>query len=128
MLLAVAGQEGIQSELIPRIASGLCSGMARSGGMCGAVSGGILAIGLVLGRSSPSDPLEPCYDAVKEFMDRFSSRFGSLSCSELTGVQLGTPEGQAEFKAKGQIKECSNYVAEAAGLVETIIDERHTRR
>jgi C_GCAxxG_C_C family probable redox protein len=116
-LLAVAEHEHFQNELIPRIATGFCSGMARTGGMCGAVSGGILAIGLLLGRDVPADPIDPCYQAVRQFCEQFRTRFGSLSCLELTGVHLGTPEGQAVFKEKRKIEACTRYVGEAAGMV-----------
>ncbi len=54
VLQAVAESRGIQSELIPRIATGLCGGIGRSGGICGAVSGGVLGINVVAGRSQPS--------------------------------------------------------------------------
>jgi C_GCAxxG_C_C family probable redox protein len=122
VLLAVAEHHQIQSDLIPRLATGFCSGMARSDGMCGAVSGGILAIGLLLGRDSPEQSVDPCYTAVQAFMQQFATRFGSLSCLELTGVHLATPDGQAEFKQKEQIKNCSGYVAEAARMVTVIVD------
>jgi C_GCAxxG_C_C family probable redox protein len=121
-LLAVAEHMHIQSDIIPRIASGFCSGMARTDGMCGAVSGAIMAIGLSLGRSSPSDAIDPCYQAVRAFLERFSIRFEALSCLELTGVQLGTPEGQAAFKEKKQIERCTEYVGEAAQMVMEIVE------
>jgi dihydrofolate reductase len=37
VLLAIAESQGIQPDLIPRIATGFCSGISRTGGMCGAV-------------------------------------------------------------------------------------------
>ena len=43
VLLAVCESKGIQSVLIPRIASGFCGGVANTNGMCGTVAGGILA-------------------------------------------------------------------------------------
>ena len=55
VLLAIAESQGIQSDLIPRIATGFCSGISRTGGMCGAVSGAIMGIGLVAGRNSPAE-------------------------------------------------------------------------
>jgi C_GCAxxG_C_C family probable redox protein len=114
----------IHSEIIPRIATGFCSGMARTGGMCGAVSGGIMAIGLSLGRDVPTDPIDPCYQAVRTFMDRFSARYQALTCLALTGVHLGTPEGQAAFREKGQINLCYDYVTEATRLVVEIVEHR----
>jgi C_GCAxxG_C_C family probable redox protein len=114
----------IHSEIIPRIATGFCSGMARTGGMCGAVSGGIMAIGLSLGRDAPTDPIDPCYQAVRTFMDRFSARYQALTCLALTGVHLGTPEGQAAFQEKKQIYLCYDYVTEATRLVVEIVEHR----
>jgi C_GCAxxG_C_C family probable redox protein len=96
--------------------------MARTGGMCGAVSGGIMAIGLSLGRDAPSDPIDPCYQAVRTFMNRFSARYTELTCQALTGVHLGTPEGQAAFREKGQINLCHDYVTEATRMVVEIIE------
>lgn len=121
-MLAVAEHAGIHSEIIPRIATGFCSGIARTGGLCGAVSGGIMGISLCLGRNTPTDSVDPCYQAVKLFLERFSTQFGALSCQELTGVHLGTPEGQAVFKEKGQIKLCTRYAGEAARMVVEILE------
>lgn len=121
-MLAVAEHEQLQNELIPCIATGFCSGMARTGGMCGAVSGGIMAIGLSLGRNSSTDAIDPCYQAVRAFLERFSSKFKALSCLELTGVHIGTPEGKAAFRAKGQIKKCTDYVGEATRWVVEIVE------
>jgi C_GCAxxG_C_C family probable redox protein len=104
------------------MATGFCSGMARTGGLCGAVSGGIMAIGMVLGRTAAKDDIDPCYQAVRELQQRFIERFGTLSCLELTGAHLGTPEGQIEFRAKNQIKKCTDYVGEATRMVVEIID------
>ena len=124
VLLAVAEHLNIHSELIPRIASGFCSGMARTGGMYGAVSGGIMAIGFAMGRNAPTDDLDPSYQAVRAFLDRFSTQYHALSCLELTGVHLGTLEGQVAFQEKGQMKLCGDYVGEATRLVVEIIGDR----
>jgi C_GCAxxG_C_C family probable redox protein len=114
----------IQSEIIPRIATGFCSGMARTGGMCGAVSGGIMAIGLSFGRDNASDSVDPCYQAVRSFMDKFSARYQGLTCLDLTGVHLGTPEGQVAFREKGQINHCNDYVTDATEFVLEIIESQ----
>ena len=123
-MLAVAEHLDIHSEVIPRLATGFCSGLARTGGICGAVSGGIMAIGLAMGRDAPTDSVDPCYQAVRTFLDRFTTQYQYLSCIELTGVHLGTPEGQAAFREKGQIKLCTDYVAEATRLVVEIVDSK----
>ena len=58
VLQAIAESQGIKSDLIPKIATGLCGGIARTGGICGAVSGGVLGINLVPGRSQASQSPE----------------------------------------------------------------------
>jgi len=122
-LLAVAGHLEIQSDLFPRIATGFCSGISRTGGMCGAVSGGIMSISLALGRTTPTDKTDLCYQAVRIFMRRFASQFGSVNCLELTGFHLGTPEGHAAFMASDQIKRCTEYVTESTRMVVEILDK-----
>ncbi len=51
VLLAIAEEKGIQSKLIPKIATGFCSGTLRMCGQCGAVNGAILSINLLTGRN-----------------------------------------------------------------------------
>lgn len=92
--------------------------------MCGAVSGGIMAIGLILGRDAPTDNIDPCYQAVRAFLERFKSQFNAISCLELTHVHLGTAEGQAAFRETGKIKLCTEYVGEAARMV---VEVTHTQ-
>lgn len=112
---------GMPLELVPRMATGFCSGMARCSGTCGAVSGTLLVLGLAFGRCvrhdhapvpNPDRDLDPCFEPAQEFMDAFRAEFGSINCSELLGLDLGTPEGQAAF-TKGNCKEshCWRYVA-----------------
>ncbi|HSB65903.1 MAG TPA: C-GCAxxG-C-C family protein [Anaerolineales bacterium] len=122
MLLAVAEHQHIQSEVIPRIASGFCGGLAHTGGMCGAVSGGIMAISLSLGRDIPDRRNDQCYKTVQEFMKRFADRFGEVNCQKLTGVLVGTLEGKAIFNEKGQIKLCTEYVGEAVRFVLELVE------
>ena len=75
VLLSVAEYKGVRSDLIPKIATGFCSGISRSSGMCGAVGGAVMAVSLFTGRQSPGESVGPCYDAV-----------GELSCGNATGT------------------------------------------
>ena len=46
---AIAEHYGIESDLVPAVATGLCGGLAYMGGPCGALTGD-LGVGLVAGR------------------------------------------------------------------------------
>ncbi len=122
MLLAVAEHKQLKSEIIPRIATGFCGGLAHTRGTCGAVSAGVMGISLYLGRDLPTERNERCYAAVQEFIGKFSARFGDINCLTLTGVDLDTAEGQAAFEEKGLKNLCTEYVGYAAGLVLEIVE------
>jgi len=53
VLLALAESMGVESELIPRIATGFAAGVARTGNLCGALSGAVMGLGLRYGRDAP---------------------------------------------------------------------------
>jgi len=116
VLLAIARSQGIESPLIPRIATGFCSGVANTRGMCGALSGAIMGLGLLVGRDSPAGSIKPAYAAVQTLLERFQAEFGSTNCYALCGCALGTPEGEARFVATNQGARCGEYVAAAVRL------------
>ncbi len=123
VLLAMAQAQGIQSDLLPRIATGFCSGMARTGGQCGAVSGAMLALGLANGRRLPTDSVDANYAAIQELMRRFEERFGSLNCRELLGVDFRTSEGQQTFRDRHLIERCKEYVHGAAEIGSSLLED-----
>ena len=121
VLLAVSNHYGIHAAWLPKIATGFCSGVARTGGLCGAYSGAVMAISLLTGRQSPSDPLEPTYRAVDELTERFVEQFGATGCRQLIGCRLNTPEGQRYFNENNLIVQCREYTQAAAVMALEII-------
>ena len=117
VLQAVAESQNIKNALIPRIATGLCSGVARTGGLCGAASGAILAINMLCGRDDTNSTVEANYSVVRDFVHRFEAEFGSSNCYELVGCHLDTPEGQAYFKENNLWEQCLVYTREAGRMV-----------
>jgi len=124
VLLSVAESKGIQSELIPRIATGFCAGIARTCGICGAVSGSIMAINLFYGRNLPDEPVEKTYIPVQRLTEMFKNKFGSTNCRELTGVDLGTEEGRKTFFSTNLRDQCKNFTEEATRMAMSIIQEK----
>jgi C_GCAxxG_C_C family probable redox protein len=122
VVAVVAERQGIQSDLLPAIATGFCGGVSRRGGMCGAVSGAVMAIGMVNGRRGAGDSREPTYAAVQSLVDGFVKAFGSINCLDLLGFELETEQGQAEFRASGSIKRCRGYSCRAAEIAAEILD------
>ena len=120
--LAIGKAHGIESEVVPKAATALCSGMARTRGPCGALTGAVLGVGLVLGRSSSAESVEPCYLATQRLIQMFEKEFGSRDCyTLLDGCDLNTPTGQAEFKGKKLGLRCLQYTGGAAEMAARVI-------
>ncbi len=116
IVLAMAESQGIQSPLLPKIATGFCGGVADTGGMCGALAGAIMGIGLVAGRTSPDEPIDAAYRLSREVLSAFEKEFGSINCRELTGCDLTTEAGRRAFEEGGVFARCQRYVESAAGI------------
>jgi len=123
VLLSIAEAQGIQSDLIPAIATGFCSGMARTGGMCGAVAGSVLGLGLVYGRQTADQSVDALYAVEKQFLQEFIRRFGCMSCEGLIHCDFNTEEGKAAYYAQNLQERCYQYVEEAANLVMKLIED-----
>lgn len=123
VLLAIAESLGIQSDLIPRIATGYCSGVSRTGGMCGAVSGAIMGINLVAGRNSPEESNELSYTLTQELINRFEKQHGSVNCRQLMGCDLATGAGQQYFKENNLMNSCLKYAEDATRMAVSLISE-----
>ncbi len=119
VLYAFAPASGLDPDLAMKLATGLGAGMCRRGEVCGAVSGGIMALGLKFGRGEKQDrsATEQTYELAGELMSRFEKRHGSCLCRALLeGCDLRTPEGQAKVKEKDMLHNtclpCVRTVAE----------------
>jgi C_GCAxxG_C_C family probable redox protein len=86
-----------------RISSAFGGGMGGLGGVCGAVTGAFMVIGLKFGSASPHDDEERdrINKKAREFMNKFQIRKGSTLCRDLLGADIGTPEGLNIAKTKG---------------------------
>ncbi|MCD4696966.1 MAG: C-GCAxxG-C-C family protein [Bacteroidales bacterium] len=121
VLMAVAEYKNIQSELIPRIATGFCAGAGRTNNMCGAVTGAIIAINLNYGRNTNEEDKDLNYRKVQEFIKIFQLKSGSVQCTELTGCDLSSEEGRQQFKDLNIHPKCKEFVGEATKTVLEIL-------
>jgi C_GCAxxG_C_C family probable redox protein len=124
VLLYVAESKNIQSDLIPKIATGFCAGISRTRGTCGAVAGAVMAINMFYGRSNPSVPLDQSYPPVQKFIHLFEEKFGSTNCLQLIDCDLGTEEGRKKFLDANIITTCKNLTSEATRMALSIIDAK----
>jgi C_GCAxxG_C_C family probable redox protein len=117
---------GLDAETSLKVATGLGAGMGRRGEVCGAVTGGILALGLKYGRGSRQDrsATEETYRKTLDLMARFEKRHGSCLCRVLLeGCDLRTEEGQRHFKEQDLLhKTCIGCVQSVVEILAQIMD------
>ena len=123
VLMALAEAKGIKSDIIPRIATGLCSGMSRTSRTCGALSGAIMGMGLTYGRMTPDDDREYLYALVQELFRRFTEKHGTTLCHELIGCDLNTEEGQKFFVDNDLDPKCQQITSDAAEIAMVLLEE-----
>ncbi len=76
-----------------RLASGFPVGMGLAGCSCGALTGGIMALGLKYGRGAPGQDNAVALAKAKELHDWFHQEFGSTCCKVLIRkFEFGSPE------------------------------------
>jgi C_GCAxxG_C_C family probable redox protein len=126
VFLAYAEELGLDREAALKIAGPFGGGMGRLAETCGAVSGALMAIGLKYGATEAADTeaKEKTYALVREFVDRFQARHGSIVCRELLGWDISTPAGHEVAKYRQLFSTlCPNYVESAAEILEEILAE-----
>jgi C_GCAxxG_C_C family probable redox protein len=87
----------IEDDVIRRIAFGFAGGLGNTGAVCGAVVGAVMAIGLKRGRADTMEEGLRELAVTREFRRRFEAEMETISCRELTGVDLTTEEGLQQF-------------------------------
>jgi C_GCAxxG_C_C family probable redox protein len=122
VLTVLARRQGIHSDLVPAIATGFCSGISRTAGLCGAVSGGVMALGLAYGRKNEDEKVDRSYVAVRAFLDGFEREFGSCNCAALLGCHLGTDEGQKAFQEQKLRTRCHAFTRRATEMAAALIE------
>jgi C_GCAxxG_C_C family probable redox protein len=112
VLLAAAERLRKCTPSIPCIASAFGGGMGRKGSVCGALTGALMALGLVYGRSKPTDDKEKIYGLTRALYDGFTKKFGSPLCSELIDCDLSTADGREKYhKLNVRELKCRDYVS-----------------
>jgi C_GCAxxG_C_C family probable redox protein len=99
---------------IIKMASGFPVGMGGSGCTCGAVAGGVMAIGMFFGRTEAKDPkVAKTMALANELHNIFKERHKNLCCRILTkGMVLGSQE---------HMEQCISFTGEVAEEAARII-------
>ena len=110
-----------KKTLEPKIASAFGGGIGGRGSLCGALTGGVIAIGQKYGSNKPiPDERDKAYSLALKFYDMFQKEHGSVFCLDLVGYDLTDPkELKKAWDSNVFISKCLHFVEKA---VEILID------
>ncbi len=145
-LLALQELFGLESEDAFKAASGFPGGIGRMGSVCGGLIGGVMAIGLLFGRSledakiaDPEARLQRGQEIefrqmqlIKKLFDRFEEEYGSVFCDDIEREVFGRsfdkwdPEERMEKdRMGGHTDKCPMVVGKAVRwAAEVILEEQ----
>jgi len=102
--------EEMPPEMV-KLASGFPVGIGKSKCLCGAVSGGVMALGLKYGRTEPGASMpEECFPANADLHDYIKEEYGSTCCRVLT-------KDFADFDSPERAEHCIQITGEVAAWV-----------
>lgn len=111
------------------VACGFGAGIAKRQEVCGAVTGGVMVLGMMLGTKGAHDRtvVDDAYAKCDEFMSRFEAVHGSYSCLQLLqGHDLSTEEGRQAVKDLDLRKQtCLRCVQTAVEILEEMLEDLH---
>ncbi len=103
-------EEGSQD--ITRVASAFGGGIGGSyESACGALNGGIMAIGYLLGRVSPLENVDQAKAIAREFQQQFKKQYGTTQCGALLD----------KFDPQTNYHKCQDMVGKMAGVLVKIL-------
>lgn len=127
---AYGEQLGLSREMALKLACGFGGGM-RMGQTCGAVTGAFMVLGLEHGQTDAKDrrPKEKTYELVRQFVEKFESRNGSVMCKELLGCDISTTEGMKTAHERDLfVSFCPRMVRDAAEIIEQMLVKSNVTR
>ncbi len=126
VLLAACEEFGIEvdDKIIPKIAYAFAGGIGNTGSVCGAVAGAVMAIGLIKDRGETMEEMMAVLGLAAEFRKRFEAEMDTISCRELTGLDLTKPD-EIEELVKSDVAQtvCFPAVATAYRLVVDLLKQ-----
>jgi len=131
--IVLAFQEllGLENDLVLKATTGLVGGISRMKSVCGAVSGGAMALSLKYGRGRKDlenfEALMRAYKPVQKFFKQFEDEFGSTNCYELIGVDLRDADARQKWAEAGGLEQCAELVGKAARMVAEVMLEEEKR-
>jgi len=120
VLITFLEHKGLAVKEAVHLAAGLGGGVGLQGKTCGAVTGGVLAIGLMMGQtiSNLGRSKNETYGVTMRFLKRFRREFSSQMCNDLVGFDMADPQQLQAALDKDHFKQtCPKFVEGAMKIL-----------
>lgn len=117
---SVLDEKGLYFDQAPITAAGFGGGISRRGEMCGALTGAVMAIGILQGQkyTEPGEHKKYTYESVGELIEKFKAIHGSPICNDLVGFDVSDPDARNKGNEEGVFKNiCPKFVEDAVNIV-----------
>ncbi len=124
VMKAILTEMNLDFEQVIPLTAGFGGGMVHEGGVCGAVSGAIAAIGVLKSKdfADVQAHKEATNRSGEEFIRRFKEKHGSILCNDLTGINMADAKARKAALANGTFaKLCPAYVESAVRIALEIV-------
>jgi len=129
--MALAQQFGFENDAIMKALTPM-PGIGERGETCGAITGSLMALGMVYGREKPDDweTYRASLIPANKLCDQFEDIYGSTMCGDVVECEFGKkynlmdPEDQAKFQAAGASIICTDVVRTAVQITAELILEK----
>jgi C_GCAxxG_C_C family probable redox protein len=106
--------------------SPFAAGLALTGNNCGALVGGLMALGLVYGRKDVTEGMPGILAGIRpmrKLVKYFNETYQNVDCRDITGTDLANPEKATAYFESGGLEKCATMMADVAGFVADILYE-----
>ncbi len=130
--LRLTSAEGLEQAI--KASTGLSAGVARMGEICGALLGGVMALGLEFGSGNLAkfDQYTATMSRSQELFSAFRDHYGTVRCADIQEALFGRrydffkEEDRDAWYADDGLQKCPGVCATAAGMAADIILRHRT--
>ena len=126
VLLTVLEHKGKTFENATQISAGFGGGIAHQGNTCGAVSGAIMALGILEGSNTSNlrEHKDNTYELGEKFHEKFRKIHGTTICRDLIGIDITDEAARNEAIQSGHfMNTCPKFVADAVRIVLDLVPD-----
>ncbi|MBN1330516.1 MAG: C_GCAxxG_C_C family protein [Candidatus Heimdallarchaeota archaeon] len=120
VLRAVLEEKNLFFSDAPAIAANFGGGIIGRGEICGAVSGALMAIGVIASKKEETitEQKKLANEIAKKFYEEFEKIFNHNTCNGLIGIDRKDPDARQKAVDAGLYRDnCPKFVAQAAKIV-----------